>query len=67
MDIMTDVLVKNWIELSLMGNVNGSVCISNYAAEFRNNNNKQKVAHLIKYLKTREVNHIINKLKYQVT
>ncbi len=31
MDIMTDVLVMNWIELSLMGGVNGWVCISNYA------------------------------------
>jgi hypothetical protein len=30
-DIMTDVLVKNWIELSLMGDVNGWVYISNYA------------------------------------
>ena len=67
MDIMTDVLVRNWIELSLMGDVNRSVCISNYAAKFRNNSNKQKIAYLVMYLKTTEVNRIINKLKYQVT
>ena len=38
MDIMTDVLVRNWIELSLIDRVNGWVCISNYAGEFYSSN-----------------------------